>query len=240
MPRTIIGKYLALGAIVVLVAGCFRLARTSPRVETYVLGGAPDAQPAVDRAVVHEGAALRIGLRRLDLAPYLSTLAIVVRYDNNEIIASGFHRWAESPTAGVSRALSGYLAVTPRVRSVDVAPWPSRSTLDYVVQLHVTRFEGVATGESTARVGEAHVQARWEILRPPDDLLVARGSTELRTRDWVLDDYAGLVSRLDQGLVRMSEDIVACLIRLAAPTPGATASATGARLQVPPLECSVR
>jgi uncharacterized lipoprotein YmbA len=228
MPSVSVGRVMALALVAVVATGCFKLARTSPPVERYVLGGAPVANASVASSA---SGGLTLGLRRLDLAPYLSTLAIVVRRADNEIVASGFHRWAESPSAGLNRAVAGYLLAAPSVRSVDVAPWAPRSAYDYVVQLHVTRFEGVESGGQ----GASHVQTRWEIIRPPDDVLVARGTTDVRASDWAVDDYAGLVARLDRGLVVLSQDIVACLGRL-----GSVERAGDAAGVAQPLECGGR
>ncbi|MEX2181578.1 MAG: ABC-type transport auxiliary lipoprotein family protein [Gemmatimonadaceae bacterium] len=224
---------LSLAMAALVVTGCFKLSRTSPPVERYVLGG---AVAAPDESLQRDSAGLSIGLRRLDLAPYLSTLAIVVRRADNEIITTGFHRWAESPSAGLNRAVSGYLAVSPGIRAVDVAPWPVRAEHDYLVQLHVSRLEGVAAGGAAARTGESHLLARWEIIRPGDGALVARGATDYRSPDWVLTDYAGLVSRLDRGLVVLAKDLVACLARLGPAVPADSVAGPAA----PTLECAAR
>jgi hypothetical protein len=208
--------WLALATAALVTTGCFKLARTSPPVERYVLGG---ARAASSDAAPRDTARLAIGLRRLDLAPYLATLAIVVRRADNEIVTTGFHRWAESPGAGLNRAISGYLAAAPGIRSVDVAPWPIRSDHDYLVQLHVGRLEGVESGADGARAGEAHLLVRWEIIRPRDGALIARGTTDHRATDWVVGDYGALVSLLDQGLVVLARDLVACLGSLGPPAP---------------------
>lgn len=236
MNRTIGRTLLSLAAVILVASGCFRLSRTSPAVERYVLGG---AHPAWNDEGARDSLALSIGLRRLDLAPYLSTLAIVVRRADNEIITTGFHRWAESPGAGLNRAVSGYLAAAPGIRSVDVAPWPVRSEHDYLVQLHVTRMEGVAPAAASAR-GEAHLMARWEILRPSDGALVARGATDHHAGDWAVDDYAGLVTRIDGGLVVLARELVACLARLGPPAPVPADSVAHLEVRPPALECATR
>lgn len=241
MTRATIGRYVSWAVAALAAAGCFKLARTSPPVERYVLGGirpAATAVKAATAAVAADSASFSVGLRRLDLAPYLATLAIVVRRADNEIVTTGFHRWAEGPSAGLNRAVSGYLAAAPGIRSIDVAPWPVRSTHDYIVQIHVTRLEGIAS-EIDSRRGEAHLLARWEIIRPADGALIARGITDHRALDWVVDDYPGLVMRLDRGLVVLAKDLVACLVRLG-PPPAAldTATATGAREA--PMGCGAR
>ena len=220
MSSTIGRTALALATAALVSTGCFKLARTSPPVERYVLGGARVASSdAAPRDTTRDTTKLAIGLRRLDLAPYLATLAIVVRRADNEIVTSGFHRWAESPGEGLNRAISGYLAAAPGIRSVDVAPWPIRSDHDYLVQLHVGRLEGVEPGAAVARAGEAHLLVRWAIIRPRDGALVARGTTDHRAADWVVGDYGALVSLLDQGLVVLARDLVACLGSLGPPVP---------------------
>jgi uncharacterized lipoprotein YmbA len=191
----------------------------------------------LDESLKQDSAGLSIGLRRLDLAPYLATLAIVVRRADNEIVTTGFHRWAEGPSAGLNRAVSGYLAVSAGIRAVDVAPWPVRAEHDYIVQLHVSRFEGVAPGGATARRGEAHLLARWEIIRPNDGVLVARGASDYRSTDWSVHDYADLVTRLDRGLVLLAQELVACLTRLGPAAPGDSVVGGAA---APTMECAAR
>lgn len=230
--------------------GCFKLARTSPPVERYVLGGArlvsAEVTPreatmraaTVGEAAVRDSGAISLGLRRLELAPYLATLAIVVRRADNEIITSGFHRWAEGPSAGLNRAVSGYLALTPGIRSVDVAPWPIRSAHDFIVQLHVARLEGVAPADHRATQGEAHLLAQWEILRPSDGVLLARGATDYRASGWVVNDYSGLVARLDQGLVVLTKDLIACLAQVGREPTGDRALPSTVRSA--PIDCLTR
>ncbi len=205
------------------LTGCFSLSRKSPPVERFVLGGISTAPSST---LASDSLGLSIGVRRLDLAPYLATLAIVVRRENNEIVTSGFHRWAESPSAGLNRAFSGYLAAASGIRSVDVAPWPVRSAQDYIVQLHVERMEGVA---GAARVGEAQLLVRWEILHPNDGVLLARGLTDYRASGWVVGDYGDLVTRIDQGLLALTQELVTCLARVRAGTiPNSVASQNSA------------
>ena len=212
-----------------LLSGCFSLSRKSPPVERFVLGG---IHVTPTSALPTDSLGLSIGMRRLELSPYLSTLAIVVRRADNEIVTSGFHRWAESPSAGLNRAVSGYLSVAPGIRSVDVAPWPVRTTQDYIVQLHVERMEGVA---ANAREGEAQLLARWEIIEPNDGTLLARGRTDYRASGWMIGDYGDLVSRLDQGLLALTQELVTCLARVRA---GNTTQSVAARNSA--IECGMR
>jgi uncharacterized lipoprotein YmbA len=209
------------------VAGCFKLARPTPPLEEYVLGQVPRAMAA---APTRDSGGLTIGLRRLDLAPYLSTTAIVVRR-GSRIVTSGFRRWGEEPSAGIMRAVAVSLGAAPAILAVDVAPWPVQAQHDYLVQLHVSQLEGVAADDLTATEGEVHVMASWEIIRPQDGTLVARGETDRRETGWKVGDYAGLVTRVDKGLTGLASDLAACLGRLAPAMP-VPDSAAGGRLVV--------
>jgi uncharacterized lipoprotein YmbA len=199
------------------LSGCFTLARPTPPLEEYVLGGSP--KPGVASPAREPGGAT-IGLRRLDLAPYLATPAIVVRR-GSRIITSEFRRWGEEPSAGIMRAVVASLGAAPRILSVDVAPWPVQAQHDYLIQLHVSRLEGVAAEDSTDKEGEVRVMATWEIVRPRDGALVARGETDRREKNWKVGDYRGLVSRLEHGLSGLADDLAACVSRV---DPAATAA----------------
>ena len=210
------------GCAMFTLAACFTLARPTPPLEEYVLGEAP--QPAAAPSARDPGG-VTIGLRRLDLAPYLATTAIVVRR-GSRVVTSGFRRWAEEPGAGIMRAVAASLAAAPSILGVDVAPWPVQAQHDYLIQLHVSRLEGVAAEDVTAMEGEVHVSASWEIIRSRDGVLVARGETDRREAAWKVGDYRGLVRGVDKGLSGLAGDVAACLVRLgsAAPAPDSAAS----------------
>jgi uncharacterized lipoprotein YmbA len=209
------------------VAGCFSLARPTPPLEEYVLGAGPTAAVA---APARNITGVTIGLRRLDLAPYLATTAIVVRR-GSRIVTSGFRRWGEEPSAGIMRSVARALGAAPTILAVDVAPWPVQAQHDYLVQLHVSHLEGVAAEDSTAKEGEVHVMASWEIIRSQDGALVARGETDRTETGWKVGDYRGLVTRVDAGLAGVASDLAACLQRITMAMP-ASAAAAGGRLVV--------
>lgn len=210
-------------------AGCFKLSRDTQVLQQYVLGGGgAKAETTAPQRV----GGTTIGVRRLDLATYLASPAIVVRRGAHEIVISEYHRWGEDLMQGINRALAAHLSATPSVGAVDVAPWAARAPHDYLVQLHVSRFEGVA--DSLATVGEAQLRATWEIIRPVDGAVLARGSTDYRERGWQVGDYSALVKLLDAGLQEISNDVVTCIGRLPGvgpvavgplPVPGAIACA---------------
>lgn len=207
--------------VLATLAGCFSLGRKSPMLEQYVLGATPTADSA---ASSRSAAGLTVGLRRLDLAAYLATPAIVVRRGAQQIVTSEFHRWGEDPAAGIARAVARYLAAGAAVQAVDIAPWPVRSRYDFLIQLHVSRFEGVAPEGASVGEGEAHVAVTWEIIRQEDGMVVERGASDHRERGWTVGDYAGLVTLLDRGLNALAHDLATCLGSLAPVAQRATGS----------------
>lgn len=189
------------------LTGCFGLSRNVPPERFYVLGGtrpgpAEASAPLADRS---------IGLRQLRLAEHLATPLLVVRQGPHEVSFSEFHLWGEDLGGGINRAVAGYLAARAPFKNIDVAPWQPQARYDYLIQLYVSCFEGVAPE------GEAHVLAAWEILRQKDGEVLARGTTDYREKGWTVGDYEGLVALLDTGLGVLSDDLVASLRTLVAP-----------------------
>jgi len=220
---------------VLLLAGCFKLSRQAPQLKQYVLSGASQQgafgdtvrSAAGGNATVPARAGLVIGLRRLDLATYLNEPAIVVRRGVNELVLSEFHRWGGDLDEGINRAVAAHLAGTPPVKAVDVAPWHARARHDYLLQLHVSRFEGVA--DSAASDGRIHMLAGWDIIRALDGAVLLRASTDDRGGSFRVGDYTGLVTGLDAALARLARDIGACLARFPndSTPPASCASVTG-------------
>jgi len=200
-------------AIPIAISGCVKLARESPKLQLYVLGGESRRlqSPATAGSPVARGA-FRIGLRRNEVSSYLSVPAVLMRRGTNELVVSEFHRWGGDLEQSINRAVGAYLEGSPRIRSVDIAPWMARARHDVLVQLHITRFEGVLA-DSTATDGRVHVIAGWDLVRPLDGAVLVRGNTDDREGAFRVGDYVGLVSGLDAALSRVARDIGACLAR---------------------------
>ncbi|QJR35374.1 PqiC family protein [Gemmatimonas groenlandica] len=187
------------------LSACFKLSRQSPRLQQFVLSGAPPTSTAEVRA------GRTLALRRIDLAAYLAVPAIIIRRGANEVVVSEFHRWGEDLSEGINRVVAANLAGAPSVRAVHVAPWQIGARHDFLVQLHVSRFEGIA--DSAATQGRIHLLASWDIISPGNGALLMRGTTDERGGSWRVGDYAGLVTELDAALSRMARDIAACVAR---------------------------
>lgn len=202
-------RHFVLPALFAATAGCVSLGRDSPTLEQYVLGS---GRAPIVAAAREDGSGLAIGIRRIDVASYLATPSVVVRRGANRIIVSDYHRWAEDVGEGINRTLAYHLAAAPEVSAVAIAPWPVRARHDYLVQLHVTRFEGMA--DSLAAEGSAQVMASWEIIRALDGDVMARGGTDHQRSGWRVNDYAALVVMLEAGLEEMAGDVLACVVRV--------------------------
>lgn len=212
-------RSMLLWVLLIATAGCFRLSRESPPLQQYVLGGV--ARDSVSGLAGADGDATRVsgpaettggyavGLRRAGVAAYLDVPLLVVRDGGHRVVTSEFHRWGENLTEGINRVVASKLAAgAPRYR-VDVAPWAPRATHDFLVQLQITRFEGVRE----AAGNRIHVRADWDIIRPRDGRVLLRGRTDRQDGSWNGTDYSQLVARLDDALGGVAQDIRRCLSR---------------------------
>ena len=190
---------------ITVLTGCFSLGRDAPIQRHYVLGGSRLMSPA---AVVESLGGSAVGLRQIELAEYLESPLIVVRHGAHQVSYSEFNRWAEDLSEGVNRAIAGYLAGRAPFESIDIVPWPPRTEHDYLIQLHLLRFEGAASEGSMAGDGEAHLLVNWEILDPAGSAVLVRGTTDYRAPAWKVGDYASLVTLLDLGLRELSDDLI--------------------------------
>ena len=193
------------------VGGC-SLGRGAPPPQHFILGGDEVGMDATAPRLELGGMA--VGIRRLQIASYLGTPFIVVRRGDEEITLSDFNRWGEPLALGIGRAVAGYLAEAADFGVVRVAPWPAQNEHDYLIELNVLRFEGIAPADPQATAGEVHLLADWQILRAADGEVAARGRSDFRQPGWAVDDYAGLVTQLNTGLRALSAELLAELSAL--------------------------
>lgn len=210
MTRRMKLTYFACCSALIGLPGCVSLGRTEPPQEHYVLGAR-----AVPPDVAPPGSVsdLAIGVRRLKVASYLASSFMVVRRGANQVDFAEFQRWGEPLEAGINRVVAGAL-VAHGFRDVAVAPWPAQARYDYVIQLDVVRFEGLATEGPDSVEGGVHLLATWEISRPLDGSVLARGTTDYQRQGWSVGDYPGLVTLLDAGLGVLAGDLATALAGL--------------------------
>lgn len=193
------------------ISGCIRLLEPRQNNITYYL---LDSAPSIDTASV-DTTGLTVGLRRPRLASYLDAARIVTRYGENQIQFSEFHRWGEDLGKAINRIVALSLEEDPEIQSVEAVPWPEGATLDYVVQLHVLRFEGRGPRPPDPDVdedaplpeGQSQMVVRWTILGPEGERVKAQGVTRHQQDGWPVTDYGALVSRLDRSLTVLADDL---------------------------------
>jgi uncharacterized lipoprotein YmbA len=215
---------LCIVAIACGTAGCFSLGRNSPPLEQYVLSRAS----TIDVPATPAATGITLGMRRPALAAYLAAPLIVVRRGVHQIGTSEQHRWGEDLGHGISHSLASHLVAAAPIRAVNIAPWPLRTEHAALLQLHVSHFEGVTDSIAGTTMGAAHVAVAWELLRPGDEAVLARGSTDIRQAAWRVGDYAALVTMLEEGLRGVARDIAACVGRLGVPAAAEEPLACGA------------
>jgi len=202
---------LAAGLLSLVLVGCVRLLEPRPgqNITYYLL----DSGVEGDTALV-DTTGVTVGLRRPRLASYLDASRIVTRRGPNAIQFSEFHRWGEDLDQAINRVVALNLEQEEGIRTVEVVPWPEGTRFDYVLQLHVLRFEGVgpapdpeADDDATTLKGRAQMVVRWTIFEAGRERILAQGITRHREEGWTVTNYADLASKLDTSLAVLARDI---------------------------------
>lgn len=140
-----------------------------------------------------------IGLRDLDLAPYLDRSELVTRVSENEVDFAAVDRWAEPPAEGIRRVLEKNLQVLLRPRTLESYPWLSNRAPDYVIDLAVSRFERSPDGDAELlaswTISAAQTGFRSDVIHTRIAETVASDATE------------ALVDGMSRTLARLSREI---------------------------------
>jgi uncharacterized protein len=205
---------LRLASAVVLalfLSGCSFLPKPAPDpTRHYVLTG---PAPAAINAAEKQGV-LKVGLRSVQIAPYLDAKSMIVRRGDNEIDYRDYARWAEPLANGINRMLVARLHVSDRVGRVFPQPYPFDITRDVDVSVSVLRCEGrvLPDGRSVASF-----MCALEIVRVGDKPGATGGEVILRKvfeapeTEWREGDYAALAAILSDDVARLADTIIAAL-----------------------------
>jgi uncharacterized lipoprotein YmbA len=140
-PAAILSRFSVFCLLVTILglSGCSLVpAPKSDPTRYYVLTGSA-SETTDERAAT---GALVLGLKRVEIAPYLNGKDMVVREGGNEITYQAFARWAEPLTTSINRALVGSLAQSDKVARVYAQPFPFDVARDFDVSVRVQRCEG--------------------------------------------------------------------------------------------------
>ena len=194
------------GLGLLLLSGCsiFPTPQADPT-HYYVLTAPSFADPGPARSET----ALRIGLRRVEVVPYLAGKAMIVRNAANEITYQDYSRWAELPAAGIERLVTARLQSSPKVGRVYLQPFPFDEKRDYDVGVSVLRCEGerradgkmVVSFVCTVEVTEAR----------PGGSVVLRKTFTAPEAAWDGKDFSKLAQLLSDATAALGEEIVGAL-----------------------------
>jgi uncharacterized lipoprotein YmbA len=171
--------------------------------------GAPPASPA-----------LAVGLGPITLPSYLDRIQIVRREQPNQLAFSDRQRWGQPLDEGFTRVLADDLVILLGSKAVFRSPWRVRDTLDYIVEIDVTRFEVVAASR------RAELQARWRIRDPRTRALVDDSASELE-RPLADESTAAGVAAMSDAVADLARELTTALAGLRARTGSAHGSAPG-------------
>jgi len=162
----------------------------------------------------------KIGLRPVQVPPYLRTKSMVVRTGTNEIHFADFERWAEPLDQGVSRLMNETLGSAANVESVTLNSHGD-DLLDYEVAVQIVACEGVRVGNGNSSI---HFAATWETrLVGTNSTVARRGVFTSGPVAWNGKDYGLLAEGLSESIASASKAIAADLPKQAE-TPGTRAT----------------
>jgi hypothetical protein len=170
----------------------------------YVLTGPVSADPA------HPGqGALVLGLRSVQIAPYLNGKAMIVRNAPNEIAYQDFARWAEPLDVGVGRLMAERLAVSEKVKRVYPQPFPFDVERDYDLRIEVLRCEGARKTDGTT---VASFACMVEVTQAkPGGSVVLRKVFSAPETPWNGQDFSALARQLSGALDTLIADVISAL-----------------------------
>jgi uncharacterized lipoprotein YmbA len=195
-------------ALALALGGCTLLPERGPDpTRHFVLTGPSPA--AVNEAAKIGG--LKVGLRSVQIAPYLDGKSMVVRRGDNEIDYREYARWAEPLAIGINRMLVARLHLSEQVARVFPQPYPFDIERDLDVSVNVLRCEGRVRPDGRT---VASFLCGIEIVRVGGDgpgEVIRREVFEAAEIEWSEGDHAALAAHLSSQVAELAEFIVSAL-----------------------------
>jgi uncharacterized protein len=191
------GVWTALIVAVLIVSGC---GMTQPS-RFYTLSSLSDAGAA--KTVAQND--LAVGVGPISLPNYTDRPEMVRRTTPNEFELAEFERWAEPLQDVFSRVMIENLSVLLATDRVFVAPGRRATTVDYQVEVQVTRFDANVGGP-------AILAARWEIYDDDGKSLVIDRSTFTESVDG--EDYGAVATAMSRTVAALSREIASAITAL--------------------------
>ena len=201
---------LAAACVLVLGAGCSLFPKPAPDpTRHYVLTG---PTPTAVNDALPKGR-LKVGVRAVQIAPYLDGKAMIVRRGDNEVDYRDYARWAEPIATGLNRMLVARLYASEKVARVFPQPYPFDVARDVDVAVSVLRCEGRVKPDGTAVVSFV---CAVEIVKVGENsgggvAVLHREIYEAPELPWVEGDYAALAAGISENIGKLADVILAKL-----------------------------
>ena len=144
----------------------------------------------------------RVGLGPVRLASYLDRPQIVSRITPYRIELNDFHHWAGTLQENIVLALTDALRTELGQAAVIGYPWHRAIQPLYQVALDVTRFD--------AEAGQVLLQARWTLVKPASDELLAVREARIAEPLQGTGPEA-LVAAASRAMVQLAQQLAAAL-----------------------------
>jgi hypothetical protein len=148
---------------------------------------------------------LAIGVGPISLPNYLNRPEIVRRSTPNEFQVAEFDRWGEQLRDVFPRVMAENLSELLATDRVFLLPQRRATTIDYQVEVNVTRFDADVGGP-------AILAARWEIFDDDGKSLVVDRSTFTETVEG--DGYGAVATAMSRTVAAFSQEIAAAITAL--------------------------
>lgn len=191
-----------IGLCLLVVSGCTLLpAPSSDPTRYYVLSGASLDQTRPTKA---EHARV-IGLKRIEITPYLNGKDLVVREAGNEITYHSFSRWAEPLATSIGRVLADRLEASANVARVYAQPFPFEVARDYDLAVSVVRCEGERRADGRAVPSLVAVIELTEAKA--GGAVVHRKTFIAPAQSWDGKDFGALAAALSEGVAALGVEL---------------------------------
>jgi uncharacterized protein len=146
---------------------------------------------------------LAIGVEPVVLPPYLDRTQLVTRAGSNRVVLVDLDSWAEPLDGLFSRVLAENLAILLGTDDVLLLPQRRLMSLDYQVEVDVTRFDLDTNGNAV-------LDARWWVLDRDGERVLRNGRSTI-TEPSQAGDHTGSAAALSRALGGMSAEIAQAL-----------------------------
>jgi uncharacterized lipoprotein YmbA len=137
----------------------------------------------------------------VEISKYLDRPQIVTRESPNELKLAEYDKWAEPLGESLPRVLSENLSTLLSMEPVAVFPWRGSSSVDYRVEVVVTRLDGELGGDAV-------LEGHWSIIKESGNELMVTAKSRF-TESTGGSGYEALVSAMSRVIAELSQQIAA-------------------------------